>query len=239
MALRFNRPFSHPIKAISFDLDDTLYFNEEVIQKAEYAQYQSLCQRVPAAAKSTPEFWIELKWHIAKTQPDLCHDVEVWRRAVIKTGLTQFAPQLSNLDEIVEQVFDDFYDARSDFEVPKQTFEVLDKLSRVYPLVAATNGNADINRLGLAPYFVGYYRAGEQGTRMKPYPDMLHLAAQHLDIPVENILHIGDNEGSDIQAALNAGCASLWFNSDGREYKSGYCLADGEYNHLDDLLQLL
>jgi putative hydrolase of the HAD superfamily len=136
-------------------------------------------------------------------------------------------------------VFHDFYQARSDFVVPQLSFDVLAKLAKRYPLVAVTNGNADINRIGLAPYFVGYYRAGEQGTRMKPYPDMINLAAQHLDLPTRNILHIGDNEGSDIQAAHNAGCASLWINPQGRTFKSGVSLPNGEFSDLDDLLQLL
>jgi len=142
------------------------------------------------------------------------------------------------IGEAAEQVFARFYHARSDFSVPQQTFDVLEALCQRYPLVAVTNGNVDIDRVGLSPYFVGYYRSGENQTRMKPHPDMLHLVCQHLDLNAESVLHIGDNEFTDVGSAHRAGCASLWFNPNGRRLKTP-CLPDGEYSDLDDLLQLL
>lgn len=237
MTIRFNRSFCSEIQVLSFDLDDTLYYNEDVIQKAEQAQFKAVT-RILGNAAADMQYWAKLKWQVAKKHAQLCHDVTQWRRKVIETGLADLGLAGDELEEATQQVFSEFYDARSDFEVPKQTFEVLAELRQKFPLIAATNGNVDIHRIGLSDFFVGYYRSGEQGTRMKPYPDMLNLAAQQLDIPQAHILHIGDNEYTDVGAALNAGCRSLWFNPDNRRYKVA-CLADGEYSDLDDLKQLL
>ena len=239
MALRFNRSLRSPIHVLSFDLDDTLYFNEEVIQKAEHHQFDTICRLVPDAEEHGIKFWLKLKRQIAKQQPDLIHDVTAWRQQVIRTGLSQFGLAGSYLSDCAAEVYDEFYLARSDFEVPQQTFDVLSQLSKKFPLIAVTNGNADIGRLRLAPYFVGYYRAGENNTRSKPFPDLLQLASAQLDIPEQNILHIGDNLDTDIKAALNAGCQSLWFNALLSKSYPGQILADGEYSNLDDLLHLL
>ena len=237
MAIRYNRSFSSSIRVLSFDLDDTLYYNEDVIQNAEKAQFEAVTQLLGTGAADA-EYWSKLKWQVAESHVELCHDVTNWRRKVIETGLLELGVSKDEISAAAKQVFDRFYDARSDFEVPQQTFDVLTQLRAKFPLVAATNGNVDIHRIGLSEFFVGYFRSGEQGTRMKPYPDMLNLAAQQLDVENHQILHIGDNEFTDVGAALNGGCHSLWFNPQQRRYKTA-CLADGEYSDLDDLKQLL
>jgi putative hydrolase of the HAD superfamily len=239
VSLRFNRPFNQPIKALSFDLDDTLYFNEDVIRKALQVQFDTICQLIPAAKEKGSAFWETLKWQVAAKNPEYCHDVNVWRHHVLNLGVSSFGISDPIKSTMIKQIYDAFYDARSDFTVPQKTFDVLERLSEKFPLVAVTNGNADYERIGLSPYFVGYYRAGENGTRMKPYPDMLKDVSKDLNIPCENILHIGDSVMSDIQAALNANCPSLWFNPDNNHYPTGFTLANAEYSDLDDLLHLL
>ena len=239
MALRFYRGLAHPVRALSFDLDDTLYENEPVIQKAEQAQFEAICAHLPSAREAGLDFWRELKWSILKSSSDLYHDASAWRQAVIRRGLQILGVDESELPELAQHVYQVFYDARSDFQVPQQTIAVLKQLAKRYPLVAVTNGNADINRIGLAPYFIGYYRAGAQGTRSKPYPDMLQLAARQLDLSPREILHIGDSESSDVRGALNANCMSLWYNPNKKAIGVGQKLADGEFSNLDDLLHLL
>ena len=239
MALRIYSSFTAPITTLSFDLDDTLYQNEEVIQLAEQAQFDAVCERVPHAKELGKEIWIELKWQVLKQFPELCHDVTEWRRKVIADGLTELKVSGTDVIKFTDEIYDIFYQARSNFVVPESSFDVLQQLKQKFTLIAVTNGNADFERIGLAPYFDGYYRAGERGTRMKPYSDTLDLACQDLNIEPESILHIGDNVSTDVQAAHNAKCASLWFNPENNQYPRGFSLPNGEYSHLDDLLQLL
>ena len=236
MAIRFYQPLTHEIKVLSFDLDDTLYQNEQVIRLAEQAQREAIKEWVPQAQALDAQFWSELKWQVLQQYPEVCHDVSQWRYLVLKAGFAQVGV---TEEAIVERIFQSFYQARSDFSVPHQTFEVLEKLRQSYRLVAVTNGNADIEKLGLAPYFTGYYRAGEQGCRMKPHPDMLLKVAADMGLShPEEILHIGDNLGSDIQAAHNAGTACFWFNPDEQAMASGVKLPNAEYSDLSDLLLL-
>lgn len=236
MAIKFYQSLPSDIEVLSFDLDDTLYQNEDVIRKAEQAQFDAVCQLLPQAKTTGIKHWAKLKWQVAKASPELCHDVSLWRFEVIKLGLAEFGV---TDNQLVQQVYDAFYAARSDFVVPEQTFEVLAQLAQRFKLIAVTNGNVDIKQIGLADYFEGYYRAGEQGCRMKPYPDMLEKAIADMSLSsASNILHLGDNVGSDIKAAQNAGVASLWFNPKQKAYPRGYALPTGEYSELSGLLLL-
>ena len=236
MALKFYRRLTGQTKVLSFDLDDTLYQNDVVIHQAEQAQFEAVCQVAPQAREHGVEYWRQLKWQVAKQQPALCHDVTNWRLAVIKLGMAKFG---ITEQHTINDIYNAFYLARSNFTVPKVTFDVLNQLQQQFTLVAVTNGNADIQRLGLSGYFAGYYRAGEQNCRMKPHPDMLHKVAKDLNVPHYEIIHIGDNVGSDVQAAINANVNSFWFNPSLKPYLSGHVLPDAEYSCITDLLQLL
>lgn len=238
MSIIFHRGVTAPIQALSFDLDDTLYQNEEIILKAEHAQLDAVCQRIPEASALGLKFWRDVKWQVAKAEPDCIDDVTLWRHKVIRAGLEHLGVTGEQQERWAEEIYQQFYIARSDFQVPSKTFEILSELTQRFPLVAVTNGNVDIDVIGLSDYFVGYYRAGEQGCRRKPYSDMLDLAAKHLDLPPQNILHLGDNLGSDVLSARRAGCQAWWFNPEKTKYAYG-SLADAEYSDLADLLHLL
>lgn len=237
MAFTFYNSLPNKIEVLSFDLDDTLYQNEDVIVKAEQAQFDAICRLVPDAKKAGMAMWKELKWQVAEQMPEVRHDVTEWRVQVIKQGLAKFGVTEAN---VITQVYDAFYTARSNFEVPEQTFAVLAQLRTKFKLIAVTNGNVDIHRIGLAKYFDAYYRAGEQHCRMKPYPDMLLKAIQDLSLSgPDKVLHIGDNVKADVKAAQNAGIASLWFNPSGNKYPRGFALPNSEYTKITDLLELL
>ena len=237
MALKFYSALPNNFEVLSFDLDDTLYQNEDVIIKAEQAQFEAVCQLVPEAREAGIAMWRELKWQVAKQMPEVRHDVSEWRIQVIRHGLVKFGV----VDQTTtQQIYEAFYSARSNFEVPEQTFNVLAQLRTQFKLIAVTNGNVDIEQIGLAKYFDGYYRAGEQNCRMKPYPDMLLKAVKDLSLAGPNkILHIGDNVTADVKSAQNAGVASLWFNPLGKSLPSGHTLPTAEYSNLSDLLQLI
>ncbi|MCV5246385.1 5-amino-6-(5-phospho-D-ribitylamino)uracil phosphatase YigB, partial [Escherichia coli] len=66
-------------------------------------------------------------------------------------------------------------DWRNRFEVPQQSLDVLEELTQHIPLVAITNGNVDLDRIGLTPYFQQVLKAGPDGLA-KPATDMFTKA---------------------------------------------------------------
>ena len=77
-----------PFKAISFDLDDTLYNNGPVIEQAELAMQQKLLQLAPKLGLIDPEFWWQKRKELAQRDPEVRHDVSRWRLLSVEQGLT-------------------------------------------------------------------------------------------------------------------------------------------------------
>ena len=58
--MQFFRPINK-VKAMTFDLDDTLYNNEPIIRKAEKALQAHIAKHHPVAAKLSANHWFALK----------------------------------------------------------------------------------------------------------------------------------------------------------------------------------
>ncbi|XNM77084.1 5-amino-6-(5-phospho-D-ribitylamino)uracil phosphatase YigB [Escherichia coli] len=94
-------------------------------------------------------------------------------------------------------------------DVPQQTHQHLKQLAKKWPLVAITNGNAQPELFGLGDYFEFVLRAGPHG-RSKPFSDMYFLAAEKLNVPIGEILHVGDDLTTDVGGAIRSGMQACW-----------------------------
>lgn len=200
-----------PIHALSFDLDDTLYPNAAVIAAAELAMQQQLQQLLGDVDYNHPQYWWLQRKLLAQQQPAVRHDVSRWRLLALEQGLQAQGFSSCAAAEMAEVAMLAFLQARSNIQLPPQVRPILTALAAKFPLVAITNGNADLNRMGIADLFQFALRAGPDG-RMKPYPDMFEKAAQRLQLAPVQILHIGDHHKADVIGALNAGCQTCWLN---------------------------
>ncbi|PMH45450.1 2-haloalkanoic acid dehalogenase [Vibrio sp. 10N.286.49.B3] len=229
------------IYAMTFDLDDTLYDNHPVIERVEQKMVVWLHTHHPDSQKLTLEQWHQIKCDVAKEDPRLYHDVSRWRHTQIVHGLfllgyTQTAAIQAANDGMAHALW-----WRNQVEVPELTHQVLSQLAQKFPLVAITNGNVDVQAIGLESYFTRVLRAGPDG-KAKPHGDLFHQAQKILQQPAQHILHVGDHVISDVQGAVASGFQSCWFN-DGPLSLSSHpqvrSLPDIEINQLDELLTLL
>jgi putative hydrolase of the HAD superfamily len=78
-------------------------------------------------------------------------------------------------------------------------------------MVALSNGNADIQKVGLSHYFKAAFNPISLGVG-KPDPKMFHAGAQALGVLPEEILHIGDDPHLDVLASQRAGLQAVWVN---------------------------
>ncbi len=200
-----------PIHALSFDLDDTLYDNSQVITAAELAMQQRLTQLKPELAHNDPQYWWQQRKLLAAQDAEIRHDVSRWRLLAVEQGLVAQGLSTCEAGEVAELALGAFLQERTKISVSAEVKQLLATLASRFPLVAITNGNADIQRMGIASYFQFALRAGPDG-RMKPYPDLFQHAAKRLELEPGQILHIGDHVRSDVLGALNAGCQAAWLN---------------------------
>lgn len=215
--MQFYRPLNE-VKAMTFDLDDTLYNNEPVIRQAEAALAAHLKAHHSNAAALTPRDWYLLKHAAINRDNRLTSDMGQLRRVILTAALSgknahslsAEIPDDAELNSAVDACFNCFYDARSDFTLDDDVHNILKLLSDNMPLVGITNGNVDADKIGITPYFDTILHASI--TRpMKPAPDMFNEAAAILDIPAGNILHVGDNIIKDVLGAINAQFQAAWF----------------------------
>lgn len=200
-----------PIKAITFDLDDTLYDNHPVIRKTTAESHRFLQSYHPDLHDFSVEAYQQLRDRLLAQEPDIYHDVTEWRRRTVEQAMLEVGLSPAEAQEGAEKVMAVFAHWRSQVTVAPETHVALAALAEQVPLVAITNGNAEPHLFGLDSYFQFVLRAGPHG-RAKPYQDMYHLAAQRLDLPLENILHVGDDLTTDVAGALRCGMQACWIN---------------------------
>lgn len=206
------------VEAMTFDLDDTLYNNEPIIQRAEQALQAHIAQHHKAVAAMSSSDWLMLKRAAIKKDKRLASDMGQLRRVVLTAALSNTHPEKlttershdEEINNAVEACFTCFYDARSDFELSDDVHATLKTISQQVPLIGITNGNVDTQKIGIDDYFETVLHAS-MARPMKPARDMFDEAATRLQTAPKHILHVGDNIIKDVQGAINAGYQAAWF----------------------------
>ena len=226
------------IRAISFDLDDTLYDNRPVIERAEQWMVAYMRDTYLQTAMYDRAWWHRLKLRLQQEQPALVDDVSLCRRVLLQQGLMAGGMKKAEAKREAENVFAHFLEVRSQVAVPDTTRRVLSALAQKYPLVVITNGNVLVERLGLEGQFQHVLKAGG-GFRMKPAPDLFTDMARRLQLPPQQILHVGDDVLTDVAGAIHSGYRSAWLNDVGQDWRKLTILPDVMLTRLEQLLTLL
>ena len=197
------------IKAITLDLDDTLWPLWPTIQRAELELSNWLAQRAPAAAAvfADSKARVALRQQVVQSCPELGHDLSAIRLESIRTAL-----HLSQEDtKLAEPAFEVFFAERMRVELFDDVVPALAALSARVPLIAVSNGNAHVGRVGLGQYFAHSLSASEFGVA-KPDARIFHAAAEAAGVPSAAVLHVGDDATLDVLGALGAGMQTVWVN---------------------------
>ena len=203
------------IRAITLDLDDTLWPIWPTIARAEEVLLAWLRVNAPATAalSTNREALRVVREQIVQTRPDLSHDLSALRRESIRLLLQQAGDDPA----LAEPAFEVFFAERHRVELFGDVLPALDLLAARFPLVALSNGNADIHRVGLGRYFRAALSAREFGAA-KPDPRFFHAAAQAAGVAAAEVLHVGDDAHLDVVGGLGAGMQTVWVNREGTEW---------------------
>jgi putative hydrolase of the HAD superfamily len=199
------------IAAITLDLDDTLWPIAPVMERAEQRLDTWLKAHCPRAAANFPiPAMRALRERIALEHPHLAHDYTEQRRASLRAALLPHGYGEGQVDE----AFAEFYAARNDVECYADALPALERLALRFPLVSLSNGNADLERIGLSRYF-RYSIAAREFGMAKPAPQIFHAACDLLGLPPDAVLHVGDDPELDVAGARAAGMHCAWINRAG------------------------
>lgn len=198
------------IRALTLDLDDTLWPVMPVIVRAERAQRAWLEQHAPATAAAFDAAGLRrLRAAIDAAHPALRHDLGAMRRVTLRQAVAAAGEPV----HLADQAFEVFFAARQQVEFYPEVLGALKRLSARYPLWSLSNGNADLQRVGLDGYFRGAMSASDLGAA-KPDPLVFGEACRRIGLPATQILHVGDDLHMDVRGAQAAGLQAVWVRRD-------------------------
>ena len=223
------------IRAVTLDLDDTLWPIEPVMLRCEAVLDAWLGEHCPEVAAAWPIGAMrELRERVFRENPHLAHDFTATRKLSLAMA---FEPH-GRGEEWVDRAFEVFYAARNEVELYPDALAALRTVAQRWPIASVTNGNADLHRIGLGEYFVATVTARNIGVA-KPDPAIFRRAATYLDVPAAQIVHVGDDPELDVQGAKAAGMLAVWLNRHGRPWPLGHVAPDATIHSLVELEPVL
>jgi FMN hydrolase / 5-amino-6-(5-phospho-D-ribitylamino)uracil phosphatase len=222
---------AHSIRAVAFDLDNTLWDADPVITRAEARWLEWLqknCPRIPERL-SIKELRAS-RLALAAREPHNAHDFTYLRIA----SLAQHARECGYDESISERAFEIFISERNQLDLFPDVRPGLQRLGQRYALATLSNGNADLGRIGVADLFSVSLNARGIGAA-KPDRRCFERLAQDLHLQPHEVLYVGDDPLLDVEAGQAAGMLTAWMDRTGQAWPAPVQPADF---HVTDCLQL-
>lgn len=219
------------IRALSFDLDDTLWDVWPTIDRAEQVLQRWLEQRHPAIpARFSALELRQLCNEIAGERPDIAHDRSLVRQYALKRA----ADRVGERAFCERTAFRVFHQARNEVAFFADALPVLQFLHERFPLAALSNGNADLSLIGIEHLFSMALNPAATGVA-KPDPAMYLSVCRRFGAEPGQVVHVGDDPELDVVGAANAGLRTVWVNRAGHRWPLAAAPADAEVRSLDEL----
>jgi len=196
------------IRAVAFDLDNTLWDVDPVLVRAEERWMQWLrdnCPRIPE--RLSLDEMRTARMQLAAREPHNAHDMTYLRI----TSLAQHARECGYDESIAEAAFEIFIAERNQIDLFADVRAGLHRLRARYTLATLSNGNADLGRIGLADLFSLSLNARGVGAA-KPDRRCFERLVDDLHLEPQEVIYVGDDPLLDVEAARSAGLASAWMN---------------------------
>lgn len=200
------------LEALTLDLDDTLWPVWPTIRRAEAALQAWLQAQAPATVALHDAAALRLiRQQVQHDRPDWAHDLSALRRETIRRALLAAGDDPA----LAGPAFEVFFDERQRVELYDDVLPALARLAARWPIVALSNGNADVHRVpGLGQHFRAALSARDLGVG-KPAAMAFAEACRRAGSSPAFTLHIGDDGALDVDGALAAGLQAAWLRRPG------------------------
>ncbi|NDK37858.1 HAD family hydrolase [Pseudoxanthomonas gei] len=224
-----------PVRAITLDLDDTLWPFAPIGARIDQVLHDWMQVHSPRTAAHFPlQAMRELRERSFADNPHLHHDLSALRRLTLQQALAESGGD----PDLLDAAYEVFYDARNQVECYPDALDALARIAARVPVAALSNGNADLQRIGLMHHFVFQLGSREHGAG-KPDPGIFHAACERLGVDRGEVLHVGDHIEMDVIGAARAGLRSCWINREGLGWDHHEPRPDLEFTDLTALADWL
>src|SRR3546814_8941016 len=138
----------------------------------------------------------DLRERVSSDNPQLAHDLGALRRLTMEQALRESGSDPA----LADAAYDAFYEARNQVECYPDAVDALARIAARVPVAAVTNGNADLDRIGLGHHFHFNLGPREHGAA-KPEASIFHAACARLQCAPGEVLHVGDHIEMDVLGA--------------------------------------
>ena len=223
------------IRTVTLDLDDTLWDIMPVIRRAESRLRDWLAERYPRIVEMhQPEDIVELRAQVVAEFEDRSHDLTLIRQQV----LARMGIAAGYGDDFVDDAFAVFDKERNTVELFPEVRPALESLAGRYRLVAVTNGNAKLERIGIDHLFHTVVSARSAGAA-KPARPIFDAAVSAGGAAAHETLHVGDHPEFDVDGARAAGLRAIWLNRNDHVWPGGLEPPERTISNLRELDELL
>jgi putative hydrolase of the HAD superfamily len=171
---------------------------------------------------------------VAEENADRAHDLTFLRRSVL--GRVSEAAGYGT--DMVDDAFAIFNEERNVVDVYPDVEPGLSRLGQRFSLIAVTNGNADLEKIGLHVHFDAVVCAASAGAA-KPARRIFDHAVRTGRADAQQTLHVGDHPEQDVHGAKQAGLKAVWVNRNGHQWPRQLPAPDGVVADLVELASLL
>lgn len=213
------------LRAILFDLDDTLY---------DLKAHWIACLRIALAdaARATP--------YDVETLVQRALTAKIWIKELPDFLRSQGIIDQDAIEDAATRYRDIWFDTLTlDPEAPR----LLTALGARYRLGLVTNGPSwsqrpKIERFDLASYMHAIVVSEEAGVA-KPDPQIFHIALNALAVAPGEALFVGDSPENDLRGAAQAGMPAIWVNRHGTTLPADVPQPIAVVDGLRDLLAII
>ena len=219
------------LRAVSLDLDNTLWDTPPVLARAEAVLRAWLVANCPEIARRfDPAALARLRLEVVSERPERAHDLSFVRSEALRRA----ARAAGYADAAADQAFAVFLTARNEVVPYDGVPDALARLAARLPLYALSNGNACVWRVGLGRHFRAHIDAAGAGAA-KPDPVIFARLLEVAGLPPATVLHVGDDPEADVDGARRAGLRSAWMNRTGATWPESLPRPDHEIADLEAL----
>lgn len=223
------------IRTITLDLDDTLWEIHPVIRRAERRLYEWLGENYPRITEMyEPADLREVRSQVIIEFADRSHDLTFLRHTV----LGRIGVAAGYTTEFIDDAFNVFDEVRNDVDLFPEVIPALEALNERFIVIAVTNGNANLELIGIDHLFNDVVTAAMAGAA-KPARQVFDLAVQVGGARAAQTLHVGDHPLYDIDGARGAGLRTAWVNRSARIWPDEIEAPEIEVTHVGELPGIL